>query len=223
VQDERGRLRAAYGQGLSLMAILGMPLTIALVAIASELVRVVLGGGWQGAIWPFRILSLAMYFRLSVRVGGTVLRSGGQPYLMAAIQLVFAVLTVIGCLLTWPYGLNAICAAVVGATTFNYVLVSFFACRRTGLGLLDFLRTQTNGLACGALSAVVTIPTLLAVRYMEFNAFAVVFCVGATSGLAALSAVIFAPQIFLGPAGRLVLSNLLGAISVRATPDGGQN
>jgi len=220
VQNERARLRTAYLHGLSLVAIVGMPLTIALVAVASELVRVVLGDGWQGVIWPFRILSLAMYFRLSVRVGGTVLRSSGQPYLLAAAQMVFAILTVVGCLFGVRFGLIGICAGVVGATTLNYVLVTLLACRRTGLGFIDYLGAQKNGLACGTLSIAVAIPTLLTVRHMEFNAFAVVLCVGAASGLAALAAVILAPNVFLGSAGKMVMSNLQSASSIRSRPDG---
>lgn len=213
VQNERERLRTAYMHGLSLMAVLGIPLTIALVAVASELVRFVLGGGWQGVIWPFRILSLAMYFRLSVRVGGTVLRSGGQPYLLAAAQLVFAVLTVVGCLFGARFGLIGICAAVVAATTLNYVVVTFLACRRTGLGFLDYARAQLNGLACGALAVVVVIPALLAARRLDFNAFETVTSVGAACGLAALGAILLAPGLFLGPAGSLVLSNLMTIVS----------
>lgn len=213
VQNERERLRTAYMHGLSLMAVVGMPLTIALVAVASELVRVVLGGGWQGAIWPFRILSLAMYFRLSVRVGGTVLRSGGQPYLMAATQLVFAILTVVGCLVGVWFGLIGICAAVVAATTLNYGVVTFLACRRTGLGFIDYLRAQLNGLACGALAVVVVVPALLAARRLDFNAFETVFAIGAACGLAAAAAAFLAPGLFLGPAGNLVLDNLISLSS----------
>lgn len=213
VQNERERLRTAYMHGLSLMAVVGMPLTIALVAVASELVRVVLGGGWQGVIWPFRILSLAMYFRLSVRVGGTVLRSGGQPYLMAATQLGFAVLTVAGCLFGARFGLVGICAAVVAATTLNYAVVTLLACRRTGLGFVDYVRAQLNGLACGALAVGVVVPVLLAARRLDFNAFETVFAVGAACGLAAATAVLLAPGLFLGPAGNLVLDSLISLSS----------
>lgn len=212
VQSEQDRLRTAYSHGLSLMAILGMPLTVGLVAIASELVRVVLGPGWQGVIWPFRILSLAMYFRLSVRVGGTVLRGSGQPYLMAATQLVFAILTVAGCLLGWPYGLNGVCAAVVAATTLNYALVTVLACRRTGLDFNSYIRVQLNGLACGLLAVAVVLPALLAARHQGLNAFAVVAFVGGACGVAALAAVLLAPRLFLGRAGNLVLSNGIGIL-----------
>lgn len=218
VQNERERLRTAYMHGLSLMAILGVPLTIALVAVASELVRAVLGGGWQGVIWPFRILSLAMYFRLSVRVGGTVLRSVGQPYLLAAAQLAFAILTVAGCLYGARFGLVGVCTAVVAATSLNYALVTILACRRTGLSFVDFVRAQLNGLACGALALVVVFPALLAARRLDFNAFETVFAVGAACGLAALGAVLLAPKLFLGPAGGLVLSNLLVIASAWRRP-----
>ncbi|MBI5939888.1 MAG: lipopolysaccharide biosynthesis protein [Caulobacterales bacterium] len=209
LQNERDRLRTAYVHGLSLMAVLGIPMTIFLVAVASELVRVVLGDGWQGTIWPFRILALAMYFRLSVRVGGTVLRSGGQPYLMAVTQLIFATLTVVGCLSAWRFGLAGICAAVVGATTANYALVTMFACRRTGLGFLEFVRVQTSGVACGLLAVAVVLPTLLVARHLELNAFGVVFSVTVMSLFAAVGAVALAPRLFLGQAGSLVLNNLI--------------
>jgi O-antigen/teichoic acid export membrane protein len=213
VQNERERLRTAYMHGLSLVAVIGMPLTVVLVAVASELVRVVLGSGWQGVIWPFRILGLAMYFRLSVRVGGTVLRGVGQPYLLAAAQLAFAVLTVAGCLFAVRYGLIGICAAVVAATSLNYALVTFLACRRTGLSFVDFVRAQLNGLACGALALVVAYPALLAARRLDFNAFETVLAVGAACGLAALGAVMLAPRLFLGAAGNLVLDNLIALSS----------
>lgn len=213
VQNEPERLRTAYAHGLSLIAVLGMPLTIALVAVASELVRVVLGGGWQGAIWPFRILSLAMFFRLSVRVGGTVLRGVGQPYLMAGTQLVFAILAVGGCLVGVRYGLIGVCAAVAGATTLNYALVTLLACRRTGLGLVDFIRAHLNGLACGALAIAVVFPVLLAARRLDFNAFEVVAAVAAACGVAAVGAVLLAPRLFLGPAGNLVLDSLIAAVA----------
>jgi O-antigen/teichoic acid export membrane protein len=50
VQDEPARLKAAFLRGLSLTALLGLPLCAVFFILAQDLVRVLLGGQWLGVV-----------------------------------------------------------------------------------------------------------------------------------------------------------------------------
>ena len=212
VQDDRIRIRRGYGQALSLTALLGGTLSIFLVFQGANVIRFVLGPAWEAAIVPFNILCAAIYFRLSDRVSGTLLRGAGKPYLMASLQTVSALVTIGGCLLAHPYGMSGIAAAVVVGAVISYVLMTTAAVLVAHLNLKDFALSQRHGLAASSLIAAVLYPVGVLSQQWEWSAFLSLAFAGLATGVALLSAAAFFPKVFLGTAGQDLVRTMLGRL-----------
>lgn len=209
VREEASRLRTAYAMGLSLAAIVGLPLAISLAIIAPELIRFVLGPGWESAVQPFRILSAVMFFNLAARVGSTLLMAAGGAGRLMRLQLLFAGVILVACLIGAQRGVDGLAIGVGISIAFNYAIITFVSARWTGLGVAQFFQAHVHGLACGLLALAVVFPTVELARRIGLPSVGVLALAGGVAGLTALAAVLFVPKLFLGPAGQSALSSLL--------------
>ncbi|HEU4699642.1 MAG TPA: lipopolysaccharide biosynthesis protein [Gemmatimonadales bacterium] len=134
VQDDAARLRLAYRRGTALVALIVLPLSALTVVLAPEIVRVLLGPGWRGAVPVLRVLAAAMYLRVGYMLGHTVVNATGAVVQTAWRSALHAVLVVVGALVGQRWGLTGVAAGVVAAITVNFVLVLQLGRRVTGLG-----------------------------------------------------------------------------------------
>ncbi len=171
VQSEPHRLKAAYLHGVSLTASAGIPMTAFLILTAPDFIRVLLGSVWVGVIVPFQILAAAMYPRLAYKINASVLRSMGLVYTFSILQAVQAVTIIGGCYLLRSYGLNAISAVVSVVLSANSLLVVLFACRHTGVTLVEFMRCHVPGLALGLCVTISAYVTVTSCHYLDLSAF----------------------------------------------------
>jgi len=202
VQNDPDRLKRAYERAVSLIALLGIPLAVLIAAMAPDIVRFVLGPGWGATIVPLRVLSLVLYVRFAGKPGTTVLTGTGKPYLISAIQVVFLATIVAGCLWAWRFGVVGIAWAVAFATTLDYTLMTWAACRRTGLLLGRVVRAHLAGLLNGLLVVAVLVPTVLAAHQAALPSLVnLVLALCVAVGAYALAAIL-SPRLFLGQAGQ---------------------
>ena len=163
-QDDIARMNFAYRRGLSLTAMVGMPLTFALSALGPEIILIVLGQKWQAATVPFIVLVSATFFRISYKVSQSVIIAVGKVYYFATIQMVYALMVVVGCYVAYPYGISAVAYAVTGSIMMNFLMLSYAASHVTSLSVINFLKTFIHGLLLMLLLAAVLIPFLLIFR-----------------------------------------------------------
>ena len=116
VQGDAGRLRSGLLKTLAAVALLTLPLSVFCITFASELVNLLLGAHWSGAVVPFALLSGALYFRLAWRGCGAVFQALGRPHLLSAVHASRAVALILGIWYAAPYGLNAISGVVLVVT-----------------------------------------------------------------------------------------------------------
>ena len=72
VQDDMKRLAAAYRRGVALIALLVLPASVAIIFLAPEVIRVVLGPKWGPAVVPFQVLGIGMLFRTSYKMSDSI-------------------------------------------------------------------------------------------------------------------------------------------------------
>jgi teichuronic acid exporter len=113
LQDDTERLRTGLLKSLSLVAFLTLPASAFCIIFAREVVGILLGGQWDAAVVPFAILSGALYLRLAWRNCTVIFQALGRPQWITAIHIFRAAALVLGIWWAAPYGLPAICAAVV--------------------------------------------------------------------------------------------------------------
>jgi PST family polysaccharide transporter len=150
IQNDHARLKQAYLKGLSLTALTTIPTSAFLVTFAHELVDLVLGNRWAAAITPFAIFSLAIYFRVGAKTCSIVLLAQGRSYSLASLQVVNALLITAGALAAAPYGLNAVCSAVLAAVVVSFCVYAIICGRAAGVRLLDFAEPHLRPLIIGA-------------------------------------------------------------------------
>ena len=179
-QHETERLRRAFLSGISVTATLGIPMTVALVLLAPEIITFLLGGSWLGVIAPLTVLAAASYFRLGARVSGSLLRATGSFKSLVWTQAVYALAILAGCMLAAPYGVNAIAGVVSVAAAGVFLLMSVLACKRAGAPLHLFVLAHAHGLLLGLATAVLLGMLVFALRAFGAPDYAIL----AASGLA---------------------------------------
>ncbi|KQV59041.1 MULTISPECIES: lipopolysaccharide biosynthesis protein [unclassified Duganella] len=78
-QHDLPAIRAGVLQMLGYISLLSFPILWGMASVAPELVSVVLGKGWEGAVLPLQVLCLVMPFRTLAQMLPTVTDALGQP------------------------------------------------------------------------------------------------------------------------------------------------
>lgn len=150
VQHDRAQLRVAYGRGVSLVACVMAPAAAACVALAPEIVRVVLGAGWDEVASTFAVLSCGLVFRTGYKLSDMLARATGTVYARAWRQAIFAALLLLGALVGCSFGTIGVACGVVVALAANYALMAWLSLATTGMRWPEFFALHVRGLALAA-------------------------------------------------------------------------
>lgn len=215
VQNQAERLREGALDAVRVTAVVGVSVTAALFFLGGDLIRIVLGPNWEGAVAPFQILCLATYFKLASRLNWIILRGLGRTYGLAVVQAVLLIITAIVCFLATQWGLRGVAAAVTAMICVTYLASGVLAMRAANISIPAWISAHAQSLASGVLVAAVLAPLVAFLDAKNAPPIVVVAC-----GIAALPpvgalAVWLAPQVFLGQAGMTVLRSALGALIKR--------
>lgn len=104
VQDDPGRLKSYFLKGYSLVLSLTVPITVACVLFADDLIRVVLGPKWTEAAAIFRLLAPTILIFGLINPLGWLLFALGMVGRSLKVALVLAPLVIAGYVLGLPYG-----------------------------------------------------------------------------------------------------------------------
>ena len=150
VQHDPPRLALAYRRGVALLAFATLPLSGALVVLAPELVRVLLGARWDGVVLPFQVLAAGLLFRTSYKLSDTLCRSTGAIYRRAWRQVLYAALVIGGALVGGRWGITGVAVGVVAALVGNFLMMAQLSLSLSGLRWLDLWRAHLPALRLAA-------------------------------------------------------------------------
>jgi O-antigen/teichoic acid export membrane protein len=205
VQNEAERMGRAYSDALSLTAVVGLPLSVLLAFTAPQAILLVLGPQWIGAIDPFKILSLAIYFRLADKVNAALLKGAGRPSLVSAAHALYGVVVFFGGLWAVRYGLEAVAWMVAVAALLTNMLLTFLAMRIARLSLWRLLPAHAPGVASAILAACTLAPAVWVAERFALAPFTSLAVAGLSLGMVGLAVIALAPRIFLGEPGMRVV------------------
>ncbi|HKU16682.1 MAG TPA: oligosaccharide flippase family protein, partial [Steroidobacteraceae bacterium] len=80
IQGDPQRFGRGYRRALLLITLLALPLTVVVIAAAPDIVRIVLGAQWGGAVVPLQILAAGLAFRLFHKISDPSARAAGAIY-----------------------------------------------------------------------------------------------------------------------------------------------
>jgi O-antigen/teichoic acid export membrane protein len=156
LQGETDRLRRAFRLSTALMAHAAAPVHLLGAALATPLLRLVLGPDWAGVVPIFQALCVWGFFTTAGQPAGSLLPAVGRADASLKLNIV-AVATYALC--TWmgsAMGPSGIAWGLVAGTVL--VLVPYDAYlrwRATGIGIGDFLRAVLPALAISSVSCMV--------------------------------------------------------------------
>jgi PST family polysaccharide transporter len=157
-QADPDSLREVFARGIFATALFGIPLSIVLFVLGQEWIVVIYGDQWTQAVAPFQALAIATYFRLGMKVSGSLQRSKAATRSMISTQAFYAATVVVGSLVSYRYGLVALSVAVSIGVILSYIVISASAVRLCGMGVVEFIKLHLAGLLIGAAILAVTWP-----------------------------------------------------------------
>jgi len=132
VQNDPERMGRVFRRSMFASAIVLLPASAGLFVLAPEVVRILMGAQWDGAVLPLRIMTTMMLFRTSYKLGALVGRSAGEVFHIAGWQVIYALLVIGGAAISVRWGILG-----VSCTTSFAILVNFWALTRIGLRMTN--------------------------------------------------------------------------------------
>jgi O-antigen/teichoic acid export membrane protein len=137
IQDDTARLRRSYRASTAAAAMVTMPVSVLLCISAPVLVPLVLGSQWHGVVLPAQIMSGVLFFRTNDSITATLMRAIGRVKVRAALQVLYAVLSLGSIWILQDFRLEGIAAGLLCATIINFTLMSFLVRRVTSMTMAD--------------------------------------------------------------------------------------
>ena len=128
------------------------PLLFGLIAVAPQFVPWMYGDRWAGAATPTQILAVGGMVSAVGTGTGALLLAAGRPGALLGYNGVAFVAYVIAVLGAVPFGVTAVCVAVVGARLVTFVVLQWFVVERmVGIPILETVRDDVIPALTGGL------------------------------------------------------------------------
>jgi PST family polysaccharide transporter len=208
VQTDEKRLASAYRRGITLIALVVLPASAALVVLAPEMIHVLLGPRWTPVIVPFQILAAGMLFRTSAKLADSLTRATGAVFRRAWRQIVYAALVIGGAWVGQQWGIVGVAWGVLLALAVNFVMMVQLSMSEAGMAVSQVWRAHVPALLITLVSS--PLVWLLTVALRHVGVAPVVLVV---AGLALLLGCFLlltfvAPKTFLGSEGQWMIDTL---------------
>jgi PST family polysaccharide transporter len=178
VQDDEERLQLGYRYGMSAVTLVILPLSTVAIALAPELVAVILGPNWTDVVVPFRILAVGMLFRTAARINSSIARATGAIYRRAWREGVYAACILGGALIGQRWGIAGVSLAVLGSLTIHFGLMTEFSMSLVSLRLRPLLALLWPGALLSAVSAAIVLPLGTLLRQQGLSPLVLLLTVG---------------------------------------------
>jgi len=132
LQHKRAQLTKVYLAGIGMVTLVSAPLGVLMVALAPEIVEVLLGPNWSAAVVPFQVLALGVVARTSYKIDDSLARALGVMYRRSVRDAIYAAAVVLGTWIGLRWGLEGAAFGVLAAVVLNYLLAL-----QMSVGLLD--------------------------------------------------------------------------------------
>jgi PST family polysaccharide transporter len=205
VQDERDRLASAYERALAIVALVSLPISAFLWVVAPEFIPVVLGPAWTAVVFPFRLFTVSLLFRMSSKISDACTKAAGEVYVRALLQLSFALMVVVGALVGQRWGVGGVAIAVSVAMGINFLSMAQLSRTVTGLSWSHFARAHVPGLFLAASIGSAVSLVAVAGRAAHWSNIPILIASGLAAAAVTYAASRLRPELFLGPHGMWAL------------------
>ncbi|MCB0108951.1 MAG: lipopolysaccharide biosynthesis protein [Caldilineaceae bacterium] len=196
-QNDPLQLRRLYNRGLTLTALIGLPMSAALFIFSPEIVSILLGSRWNDLIFPLQVLSLGTYPRLGYKISDSLLRGSGKVYLSALLQTTYAVFVLLFTFLGTYWGIVGVSTGTVIALTLTFIILATSSQNVLQLGLKNWFAAHQPGVYTTVLLILVWMLTAGELRTLNYPLLTLSVNFLVTIGLLILL-FLFRPLVFFG-------------------------
>lgn len=181
LQDERDHLATSFRRVTFVNALVLLPASAALIVLAPEMIRVLVGRGWDDAVIPFQILAATMLLRTQQKLGAIVAQAAGAVNGVAIAYIVYMVAVVGGAALSIRWGIPGVATTTSIAIAIVSAECTFLAMQVSRLPLSAVLGAHAPGLLLAVMTAAIAWPVAHVLRTAGLPAAGVLAIVGALS------------------------------------------
>lgn len=186
LQDTRTRQQNTYRQSVQALALVVLPVSTMLAILAPEIIHLLLGPQWSGAVVPFQIFAAGLVLRSGHKISGAAARANGAVYGLAWRQAVYGGLVLLGAMFGLRGGVNGVAACVTLAMLVHYALLGQLSVKVLGLRGRDFALWHAPALVPTLLAGVTTWTLATVVRGALWPDWAVIAMAGSLATLVSL-------------------------------------
>jgi len=128
IKREKERIVQAYYICSLTVFLLTSFISAQIYVLAPDIVKILLGSGWDAAITPIQFLILSLPFRVAWKSSSTLIKSEGSTFHLALWQWIYAAMVFAAAFLGTAYGIDGVSLAVAVVIALNY-FVSVFILR----------------------------------------------------------------------------------------------
>lgn len=200
VRGDPDRLKSIYLGGTAAISLLVCPAGAMMVVLAPEIVQLLLGRQWTGAVVPFQVLALGLLFRTTYKLSDSLAKACGAVYKRSAREALYAALVVLGSIIGARWGVVGVAGGVLVAIITNYVVAALSSAALLGIPLTSYFAAQLGGVRLGIIVGLAVIMCRFYLNNVGLSGITVLVGVSAT-GIGAAAAVATIRPDWLGSIG----------------------
>jgi len=170
--DDTVRYKTYYAKLVKLVSFVSMPCMVLLYVCAPDIIRVVLGEKWLGAVPIFRIFAVAGFIRPVISTVGPIMITSGKTRRYLWVGLLNSAGIIVGIVAGLQWGAQGVAAGHVLANYIYFLPMAYLAFRNTPVDLRLFLRSISPAIVCSLMMGLLL--ALFTARYPIANSYSAI-------------------------------------------------
>lgn len=171
VQTDIERVKKAYYKSTQLVAYASLIISSILFVNAREMVLILLGENWLEVIIPFQILATGTIFRMSYKIGDSLVKAMGDVYRRAIFQFIYAICVLLFSYIGHFWGIQGVAVGVLLAIFFNFIFMAYLSLSLFKEGWIRFLTLHIKPFVLAIFVFAFAYVVLFILRFFELNLF----------------------------------------------------
>jgi len=146
IQDENERIRFIHYNLVLLIALIFLPISVFISMRAELIINILFGKNWMDVAPILEILSLGLYLRIGYKVNGEIIKAKGLVFNHAIIQMIYALVVLIGCYIGQFYGVNGISFGILFALLINFFNMSYIGIKASRIKISKIIKAHYYGI-----------------------------------------------------------------------------
>lgn len=209
IQDNTMKLQHIYVNGIKIAGTVIIPFGVLISFCAPEIIQILLGDQWMEAVMPVRIFAMVIYFRILYAISNIVLKSTGNVYIMAYLQIFYGltvlILSYVGSIF---YGVSGVAIGVSLSIFLHIIIVNIALKMKLDFSFNRFLLSISPSFILGFFNFILFYLTHILLSGTEFHPLVSLIVYGTIMLSFSSFCIYIFPEIFLGIYHTKILSNL---------------